>query len=286
MLHRALLDPIPPDDADTDTAAMVETARDIERGERHLKMLAELSEIAMKLARSLGELAQARIEKEKNGEDAPGRSEDATAAFDKMAQTVRRTAALEATLAAGVKARRETLITDRAERRAARTAAHETAVDDAIIGGLHDAYASTCPDAEFHDLSDRLLDDAREYLVDADEMRGYLDRPVGETVARLCAAMGLDPEACESDGETWRVRRPTLNFELRLEERARKYGEPHPSPEVGRDRSRSDQGGEVSMKPDNIAESAIPPHPDGFAVCPCPQGEEGFGTRRSSRMVS
>ena len=263
MLHRALLDPTPPADADTDTAAMAETVRDLERGERHLRMLAELSEIAMSLARSLGELAQARIEKEKNGEDAPARSEDAAAAVDKMAQTVRRTLALEARLAAGVKARRESLITERAERRAASAAAHETAVGEAIIEGLHDAYAATCPDAEYNELADRLLDDAQEYLGDADEMRGWLDRPIGETVSRLCAAMGLDPEACESDGETWRVRRPTLNFELRLEERARKYGEPHPSPEVGRDRSRSDQGGELSMKPDNIAESATLPHPDG-----------------------
>jgi hypothetical protein len=266
MLHRILQDPIPPDDADT--AAMVETARDVERGERHLRMLAELSEIGMGLARSLGELAQTRIEREKKSDDAaPARSEDAAAAFDKMSQTVRRTLALEARLAAGVKGRRETLITDRAEHRAANGATHKTAVDDAIIAGLHDAYAADCPDAEYHDLSERLMDDAREYLGDADEMRGYLDRPVGETVARLCAAMGLDPEACEPDGETWRVRRPVLNWELRLEERARKFGHPPPSPEVGRDRSRSDQGGEVSMKPHGAVESAALPHPDGGA-CP------------------
>ena len=233
MLYRALLDPIPPAEADTDTAAMAETARDLERGERHLAMLAELSEIGMGLARSLGELAQARIEREKNGEAAPGRSEDAAAAFDKMAQTVRRTAALEARLAAGVKARRERLFTERTERRAAGAAAHKTAVEEAIVEGLHDAYAATCPDAEYNELADRLMDDAQEYLGDADEMRGWLDRPIGETVSRLCAAMGLDPEACESDGDTWRVRRPILDFELRLEERARKYGAPsplHPSP--------------------------------------------------------
>ena len=228
MLHRTLLDPIPPADADADTAAMADTARAVERGERHLAMLAELSDIGMQLARSLGELAQARIEKEKKREDAPARSEDAAAAFDKMAQTVRRTVALEAKLAAGVKARREKLITECAERRVSRAAAHKTAVGNAIISGLHDAWAADCSDTEYKDLADRLLDDAREYLVDADEMRGWLDRPVGETVARLCAAMGLDPEACEPDGETWRVRRPVLNFELRLEERARKYGAPPP----------------------------------------------------------
>jgi hypothetical protein len=269
MLHRILLDPIPPDDADIDTAATAETVRDLARGERHLRILAELTEIGLRLARSLGELVEVHVEREKKSEDAPTRSKDAAAAFDKMSQTVRRTLALEAKLAAGVKARRESLITERAERRATRSTAHKTAVDDAIIDGLHDAYAADCPETEYNDLGERLMDDAREYLEDADEMRGYLDRPVGETVSRLCAAMGLDPEACEPDGQTWRVRRPVLNFELRLEERARKYGQP-PSPEVGRDRSQSDQGGEVSMKPHAAVESATLPHPDGFAVCPSP----------------
>jgi len=269
MLHRTLQNPIPPAEADVDTAAMVETARAIERGERHLRMLAELSEIGMNLARALGELAQARIELEKKGEAAPARSEDAAAAFDKMAQTVRRTLALEAKLAEGVKARREGLITERTERRTAHAETHKTAFDDAIIHGLHDAYAADCPDAEYHDLSERLMEDAREYLEDADEMRGYLDRPVGETVAKLCAAMGLDPEACESDGETWRVRRPVLNFELRLEERARKFPPP-PSPEVGRDRSQSDQGGEVSPPQRQLGVSPTIPQPDDFAVCPSP----------------
>ena len=228
-------------------------------------MLVEMAEIGMRLLRSLGELVEARVEQEKKDADAPSRSKDAAAACDKMAQTVRRTLALETKLAEGVKARREKLITECAERRASRAAAHKTAVDEAIMGGLHDAWAADCSDDEYHDLCDRLLDDAQEYLGDADEMRGYLDRPVGETVVKLCAAMGLDPEACESDGETWRVRRAPLDFELRVEERARKY--PPPSPEVGRDRSRSDQGGEVSMKPHATVESATLPHPDGGA-CP------------------
>ena len=68
----------------------------VERGERHLRLMAELSDIGMTLATSLAELAQTRIEKELKGEVAPGRSEDAAAAVDKMAQTVRRTVALEA----------------------------------------------------------------------------------------------------------------------------------------------------------------------------------------------
>ena len=236
MLHRALLDPTPPADADVDTAAMAESAGVIERGERHLRMLAELSEIGMRLARTLGELVGARAERELKGEVASGRSEDAAAAFDKMAQTVRRTAALEAQLAEGVKVRREGLITQRAERRATLDAAHKSAKSEAILYGLHDAYAASTPDAEYQEQVERLMEDVQEYLGDPDEMRGYLDRPVGETVARLCAAMGLDPEACESDGETWRVRRPPTEFERSLEERAREHPDPSSLPFMGRDR--------------------------------------------------
>src|ERR1700733_7840821 len=117
MLHRALQDPMPPAEADIDTAVMAEAAAAVEGGERRLRLLAELTEIGMSLARSLGELVQARIEQEIKSDDAPGRSKDAAAAFDKMAQTVRRTAALEARFDEAVKARREGLITERAARR-------------------------------------------------------------------------------------------------------------------------------------------------------------------------
>jgi hypothetical protein len=226
MFHRVLQDPIPPADTDADTAAVAEMSIADERGERRLRMLAEMAELSMKAARLLGDLVELRVEREKKGEPSPGRSEDAASALAKMAQTLRRTLALEAKFAEDAKSRRQRLVTDCAERRAARAAAHKTDVDEAIVGGLHDAWAADCSDDEYHDLADRLLDDAQDYLGDADEMRGYLDRPVGETVAKLCAALGLDPQACEPDGETWRVRRPPLDFELRVEEKARKYGKP------------------------------------------------------------
>jgi hypothetical protein len=270
MLHRALQDPIPPADEDADTAAMAEAAIAVEREERHRKMLAELAEIGMRLVRSLGDLVELRIEREKKGEVSPGRSEDAASAVDKMAQTVRRTVALEATLAEGVKARREKLITDRAERRATRAAAHKTAVDEAIIEGLHDAYAADCSDDEYHNLAERLLDDAQEYLGDADEMRGYLDRPVGETVARLCAAMGLDPEACETDGDTWRVRRPPLDFELRVEERARKYGTSTSLPRSGEGQTAQPSGWGSLSTSAHAGDDPPQPHPGCFGVGPSP----------------
>ncbi len=266
MFHRVLQDPIPPVDTDADTAATAEAARDIARGERRREMLAELAEISMRLARSLGELVDARVDHEKKSADAPSHSKDAAAAFDKMAQTARRTLTLEAKFAEGVKARREKRITDGAERRKERAAAHKTEVDEAIVGGLHDAWAADCSDDEYHDLCDRLLDDAQEYLGDADEMRGYLDRPVGETVAKLCAALGLDPEACEPDGDTWRVRRPPLDFELRIEEKARKYP---PSPLWGGTDGEAVRVGLSPECPDSL-DTPTQPHPGCFASCPSP----------------
>jgi hypothetical protein len=270
MLHRALQDPIQPADTEADTAVVAQTERDLERGERHLAMLAELADIGMRLARSLGALVELRIEREKKGEIPPGRTEDAASAVDKMAQTVRRTLALEAKLAEGVKARRQRLITDTADRRATRKAAHKAAVDDAILAGLHDAYAADCSDDEYHALAERLLEDARDYLGDADEMRGYLDRPVGETVARLCAAIGLDPAACEPDGDAWRVRRPPLDFEVRLEERARNYGGSSPaSPSWGGTDAEGVRVG-TSLRVHEAGGDPTRLHPDGAAVRPSP----------------
>jgi hypothetical protein len=174
-------------------------------------------------------------------------------------------------LAEGVKAPRQKLITDGAERHATSKAAHKTAVDEAIVGGLHDAWTADCPDEEYHDLCDRLLDDAQEYLGDADEMRGYLDRRVGERVAKLCAALGLDPDACEPDGETWRVRRPPLDFELRIKEKARKYSAPSSLPRSGEGQDAKHPGwGPLSPRPLMLvtiphsptltASPSVPPH--------------------------
>jgi hypothetical protein len=248
MLHRALLDPTPPTDTDADTAASAEASRDIERGERRREMLVRLAELSMRLAESLGSLVEARVEQEKTSKDAPSHSKDAAAAFDKMAQTVRRTLALEAKLAEGLKARRE-----------------------AIMEGLHDAYAADCSEDEYHTLAERLLDDAREYLGDADEMRGYLDRPVGETVAKLCAAMGLDPEACEPDGETWRIRRPPLDFELRIEERARKYGASSSSlPRSGEGQDAKHPGWGALSASASAGDNPTQPQPGCYASGPSP----------------
>ena len=224
MLYRSLEDPAPPVDADVDTAAMAETAAAAERAAWHVKILGEAAEISLTVMRSLGELALARVEAAKSENRGLAPDDDLTlAALGKATQTLRRTVALRDKLDAQATARREGLLADRVRRRADRATAHVSAKTDAVLDGLADAYAADTSDAEYNDHIDNLMADAREYLgdADADEFRGWLDRPVGETVARLCAAVDLDPDSCALVGETWRVRRPPRDFELFLERRDR-----------------------------------------------------------------
>ena len=214
MLYRSLPDLPAPTEADLDTAAMAASEASLERADYHLRILGELTEIGLNLVRSLGALAQARIEAALLENRALTPAEDAgVASLNKVAQTVRRTVALRERIDAGAKAGREGLIAERARRRADLDTDHATDKTEAILDGLHDAYAVDTPQAEYEENIERLMEDTREHLRDADEFRGWLDRPVGETVAKLCAQLGLDPDGCVLDGETWTVRRPPTEFE-------------------------------------------------------------------------
>jgi hypothetical protein len=224
MLYRALQDPAPPLDAHVDTAAMAQTAAAAERAAWHVEILGEAAEIHLALTRSLGELALARVEAAKTEGRGLAPEDDVTlAALNKASQTLRRTVALRDKLDTHTTARREGLQADRTRQRAERAAAHQSAKTDAVLDGLADAYAADTTDAEYNDHIDDLMADARDYLddADADEFRGWLGRPVGETVARLCAALDLDPDSCAQVGDAWRVRRPPRDFELFLERRDR-----------------------------------------------------------------
>jgi hypothetical protein len=224
MLYRDIEDPAPPRDADVDTAAMAESAAAAERAAWHVQILGEAAEISLAVMRSLGELALSRVEAAKSEKRGLAADDDVTlAALGKATQTLRRTVALRDKLDAQASARREGLHADRARRRAERAAAHRSAKTDAVLEGFADAFAADTPDAEYHAHVDDLMADAKDYLddADADEFRGWLDRPVGETVARLCAAVKLDPDSCTRVGETWRVRRAPRDFELFLERRER-----------------------------------------------------------------
>ncbi len=195
-----------------------------ERAAWHVKILGEAAEISLTLTRSLGELALARVEAAKSDNRALAPDDVTTlAALDKAALTLRRTVALRDKLDGQTTARREGVVAERVRRRAERATAHESARTEAVLDALYDAHAAQTPEAEYIHHIDNLMEDAESYPddPDADEFRGWLDRPVGDTVARLCAAVNLDPDSCTLVGDTWRVRRPPRDFELFVERRDR-----------------------------------------------------------------
>lgn len=219
MLFRTLQDPAPPCEADSDTPETADAAIAVGQGERHLKVLAELTDIAMRLARSLGEMAQVRIEaaKQTGGELKPG--EDPLSAFNRLAQTIRRTVALEDKLARDVAKARAGLTAQRATNISRKQAEHRTAMEDAVRHAMEDVYYAADPQGRDDEgpegeAVENLLDDVLEHLEDVDEFSDYLDRPIGETVAKLCAAIGLEPDSCLFDGEAWTIRRPTYEFDV------------------------------------------------------------------------
>ena len=208
-------DPKPPTEADLDTPEMVETAAAIERNERHLRMLAELAELGMEMARTI--VQNAKENSEPAADDAVARKPpvDPAKAFSIIALAVRRTIALEAHLTEEVKTRRAGLFTQRARRRADLDQAHRGAVNETIDEILEEAISEDFPDLKCEG-AERLLSDLQDLLFDADEFRDYLQRPIGETIAKLCTTLGLDPDFCVQDGETWMVRRAPYSFEARL----------------------------------------------------------------------
>ncbi|MEO9213079.1 MAG: hypothetical protein ABI242_08045, partial [Caulobacteraceae bacterium] len=135
------------------------------------------------------------------------------------------------TLGKEVKTRRTDLATQRAARRVKLDIAHRQEVEEAIEFTFLGAFREDFPDFKEGEI-ENLFVDLQEILWDGDEFKGYLDRPVGETVAKLCAAMGLDPALCRLDGETWKARREPYAFETARRAKAAPPAAPCPAPSL------------------------------------------------------
>ena len=217
MLHRALPEMPRIADADLEDAGTAASEAAAARAEHHLRLLGELTEIGMELSRSLGVLAKARVEAAVAETRALTAADDASVAgFNKAAQTVRRTIALHDRLDSLTARRHSELTAERTRRRAERDTAHAEAKANAVVFGVHDAWAAGTPKDEYDETVERVMEDVREHLLDVDEFRGWLDRPVGETVSRICKALGVDPGACVRDGREWIIHRPPTEFERHL----------------------------------------------------------------------
>ena len=201
MIYRSLPDLDPPADADADVETPDPARADVASAlcERYQIMLARIAEIGMQMIEAGAQKATT---------DGGAGDPDA---FCKISQAVRRTIALHVKLARDARDDRNTVEVERARRRADIARAHKTAKDQAIVDGLHEAYFGSDTGADFDpdgDIIFGMADLDTERLGDADDFAGYLDRPVGETVAKLCAVFGLDPGACVFTDGAWRVRQP------------------------------------------------------------------------------
>jgi hypothetical protein len=251
MSYRPLSDPNEILDVEVETPEMVENARLIECGERQLRMLRRMGDVGMGLVERLEQIAMAGAEASSGEKAAPASIDDIAGAYGKLTQSLRRTLAMEARLAEEMKARRlgvfATLNADRDER----IKVVQDGIDETIEYVLGKAIRRERPDAD-KEAVEGLLVDMFERLNDADEFEDYHQRPPGETVAKLCAAFGLDPEFCiQADDETWMIRQGPA-----AETRGECRGRHHP-PNPGGD-------------PPTSGTSSTAPCPDGVAVSSSP----------------
>jgi hypothetical protein len=162
----------------------------VDRAERHGRVLQELTDLGMRLARAVS--AQAA---EADAETAHGLALD----FARIARAVRQTVALEARLAD----ERQTALAARAQRRdreAAELARRRTHRIETLVERAIDAEAAG-------DEADNLYADLRERLEDADDLAGFHDRPLPEIVALICQDLGLTPPELHWDDPDWGIAR-------------------------------------------------------------------------------
>jgi hypothetical protein len=159
-----------------------------DRPERRLRILQELAEIGMELARALRTQALA-------AKADPAAAVDLGLSFSRIARAVRQTVALEARLEQD----RQAAAAERAERQARDTREqadkHKARIRDLVERAI-DAEASG-------GAAEDLLGDLDERLEDADDLAGFADRPVAEIVQHICRELDIAPPPVLWDEAEW-----------------------------------------------------------------------------------
>ena len=171
------------------------------RAERHLRLLQELAEIGMDIARAVR--AEATAEDDA-AERAPSRFGGAELGlvYSRIARAVRQTFALEARVADDVdKARVEQ---ERRRVDAGQLAFQQRQEDirDFVAQAIEaEAVERRTPDSDV----ERLLDDLDERLEDGCYDDALADAPIAELVARICHDLGVSPDWRIWDDQDWAI---------------------------------------------------------------------------------
>jgi hypothetical protein len=179
-----------------------------DRAERQLRILSRMADIGLSLAEALERRVTAEVDAAVAGEQpSPPAYADPGLVFSRLSRAVRLTFSLETQIAEGelarvVKARAEAATLALARRREAAHRAMQTVADDAertplserqvtidrvVERTLRNARPGKAEfDAQVRELTERLYD------IEAPD--DLLARPIGATIALICADLGLEPD--------------------------------------------------------------------------------------------
>ena len=172
------------------------------RAERHLRLLRELAEIGMDIARAV----RAEAVADAGGEPAPsrfGRAEPGLV-FSRIARAVRQTLALEARFAQEVEQARAEHERRRANVEHLIFQHRQEDIREFVAKAIEaEAEQRDTPESDV----ERLLDDLDERLEDGryDDALADPDAPIAELVARICDDLGVTPDWRIWDDQDWAI---------------------------------------------------------------------------------
>jgi hypothetical protein len=198
----------------------------IEVAERHLRLLAEVAELAMDAARAGSALvvataqAAAKIVAEVDGAwaceadkaYAVRGSREAADAFTRITRALRLTLTLETATAERLRDLRAGIVPvrqDRAESGAVRPGTTLDSFREKARERVADAIAEAAADDGDIDAAVDLARDLRERLTETDRFGPLLNRPLIEVVGLICADIGGTPDWSRWNGEGWTSPQPT-----------------------------------------------------------------------------
>jgi len=169
-----------------------------QREARHLRMLRELAEIGMDLARAVQR--QANDPAPAEGDAAPADLTDLGLVFSRIGRAVRQTLALEARLVeVGRERERDADLFD--HHRQANEARRAIRRKDEARRLVEQAIEAEAGEGDV----EQLLADLHERLEDPDDTADFADRPMGVLIARICRDLGVAPDWSLWEDQEWAI---------------------------------------------------------------------------------
>jgi hypothetical protein len=162
------------------------------RRQQRLRMLREIAEIGIRLARGV----------ERQAEEPEATAGDVALKFSRIARAVRQTLALEARLEEEFA---EAVRHEEVERDWARGQQARAPIDRRSRLVRRAVAQAIEADAEDEDQEERLFEALDERLCDREDDDDFLDRPIGELVAMICKTLGVSVDLSLWEDEDWAV---------------------------------------------------------------------------------